>query len=797
MGMFRQEYLALSHIISLGPGKRTGALLRLGILNCRVRLVSSVGRQVRLIERTYMSLLNPDFENVYLLGEVDENSPNGLTEYRKIGSTTRTHALRASELQTGNPRKLKLQGLIKTSVGKGLSTEALYHNFLHSYRSRIVGGKEWYEDKQDNILRMFEQNSGFVSPEDREGERLNEAIQKIDEYRSYDTFQFCTGPNGLIEKLANSNVVVLAPPKCGKRVMVQTVSVMLPYAEHIYIVALNRKDMKSQFEEAEALGITVVCPTKAFKRSSTGGKYDQILTIINKSSSNQIFIHFDECDYGSAIDGSLFTFLDQLRNQLPNDKEVKYIVYSATPEEAIASKASYDLAHFQPDNTYYGPKEYVRDDLVRDAAEFFTYIDGELSLTDQAHEILKGHLESDKRNSIIRLSHKLDKKTAFQIAQQNGRLDREISKYYGPKFELEFINKDNDFKWGFGEGHMSLLKKSGAIKKIYIINQTCTRGTEIGFHPTIYAFHDYRRPSKDESKSVTSYATYAQSVGRVFYRTNTYESPKCLNEFGNTGVSILLYAEKELLDTMVKVYGIDSSQGDAKENMLAIWKDYKSRPVSGRITTGSLDTKETYKAHAILDSEAEQFIKKLLVKIVEISPRNSKGETKKLSVGVLSAGENPKSNICKEALRYENPKGRNPSMFRIESNFSEVLDSALNRPPRTKKERILSEAEKVQMKATLNNSFNEFKAKIFSVVYLTRSDIISFYYHQSVDTIERQALRILIEEMNVVPQLCLDLESMTTQKTGQELLDLTLHSMMLYKEASSYVRSNDSGHNTI
>jgi len=336
-------------------------------------------------------LINSKHEYVYLLEEV-ESPP---THYVKIGSTGNYVDARIGKLQTGNARKLKLCAALKTAVGESLKIEKELQNKFNNLHKECNGGTEWFRDISYEIRNFFRDDDRKIINEELKNFKFwKEKYEEFSTGLYQDTFKFVESEVvSLINK--NVNVVVLAPPKSGKKIMVQSAALLLPIWEHIYLTAQDKNDMKDQLEEYKPYEVTAI---PVVNKSGDNQKLKKdLLSKIGACKNNQILIHFDECDFGSGIDGMLGKFIDQINTLCKdNNNTVRYISYSATPEEAIFSDHNYHLAHFKPSVHYNGPDFYINNNLCCDPQEFFNSDNDNLLLTDQAKEILSGQLISDK-----------------------------------------------------------------------------------------------------------------------------------------------------------------------------------------------------------------------------------------------------------------------------------------------------------------------------------------------------------------------------------------------------------------
>ena len=582
-----------------------------------------------------MPLLNKEY--VYLLEEIEINSdnPTGLV---KIGRTANDVKDRINQLKTGNPRKLRKFAAIQTEIGQSYAEEARQHKDYYKLKAPEGGGDEWFKDDTNIIKKLFKIDADKSLTADHNFDDYVDKYEEFSEGKYKNTFDFVN--NEICQKLIDKHVCVLAPPKSGKRIMVQSLSLMMPYAYHFFITSLDRTDIKDQIKEFEKFKIETTVLTNSGKNNKT----NDVKTTIKKQLDigNEIVIHYDECDYGSDKNGMAGKFIADLAGEFDNGN-LHFVVYSATPEEAIWSKADYHLAHFKPNDNYKGPDFFITNNLIEDPVPFFTNVSGSLVLTNKTKSILNDWSLSDKRYLVLRLNYLLDddnskKKTnsknenskrirglsAFSFANDNSRLQDAIDKHVkNNNIYVHFIDQNESFEWYFEDkstgknGSWSAYKD---YKYIFVVNGTCTRSTEVGFHPDIYAWHDYRK--KDKTLS-TTYGTYAQAIGRVFHYLPDYKGR--IKSFEYKDTKIKLFAEKELITVMSQIYSASS-----KKEMEKIWEDYREknkpgcRKPGGRVNYSEKNKRASVKIH-VFNSEKEA-----IEKTNSIIEEDLKRETPKL-----------------------------------------------------------------------------------------------------------------------------------------------------------------------
>ena len=168
----------------------------------------------------------------------------------------------------------------------------------------------------------------------------------------------------------NSNVLINAPVKSGKRQIAEIVATM--YAEkgaqnkHYFLTALNRLDTKNQIEELSKYGLNV---TVLGVQKDSRNLVQKLNSVQNP---NNVIVHFDESDYGTGIK-NLFAKVFKICK----DRKIKLVCYSATNEEVINSDFANvaKIIKMQPNKLYKGANWFLENDLVKEPEAFFDGVD--------------------------------------------------------------------------------------------------------------------------------------------------------------------------------------------------------------------------------------------------------------------------------------------------------------------------------------------------------------------------------------------------------------------------------------
>jgi hypothetical protein len=355
------------------------------------------------------------------------------------------------------------------------------------------------------------------------------------------------------------NVMVNAEEKTGKRCILEAINLIMiinhysdvPYKREkvprsVYVTGLNRKDTKVQFEEQEnEYGILSIS-------SGHDKLLGDIINILNDElNDGNIYIHLDECDYGTGADQSLSKLYNSQELQLHKDR-IKYVAYSATPQELEFSELNSDewnIHTFKPSDRYFGAQKYLDRELVYQPEIFFNDTDirehGKSILEDLRTRISGPSDLNDiprrQRNVIVVRDTTRKNLEAIQSKKD------ELSEKHG--CEIHIFNQNNSFEWGdktkWSELGRIEIKDDNEIiigyqynPVIICISHICTRSTEICplGHRKIFAWHDVR---KLEDKK--AYNTLSQAIGRI----------KHYSQEDHPDNTIRLYCDRDILNYTV------------------------------------------------------------------------------------------------------------------------------------------------------------------------------------------------------------------------------------------------------
>jgi hypothetical protein len=547
----------------------------------------------------------------------------------KIGWSTRDVCERIIELQTGNPRPLSLLGVIPCALGTAFNLEQHLHKKFANFQ-KIGGGSEWFENVNDIHLeyrRALHDQSLFDS-----FDVYMKNVKKLSSGSSKDRYVFDWVRAKVIPLLHKPiPLTIFAPPKSGKRKMVQSCALLYPHAKHIILTAQNKTDMRFQEKEHSDSGITYISAT------NTSKEIESIMTTLKaeilSGKCTCIIIHLDECDFGSSKSKKIAT--RSLDNRLQKILQMadsmraftKIVNYSATPEEAVFARSNSDVLIFEPQDSYCGPEYYLSNDRIEEAQKFFVVNNdnkNEFQISDQGKECLRNLSSGSKRFGVLRIAYneKGIKGTFFSYLKERAKELSAKIKELNLNITPLFIDETNSskFDWYYAMEDEMGNKQKGFWHNLegnylIIIHSVASRGTEVGFHPLISFFHDYRHDR-------TQYATLVQSVGRMFFYKTFYSSfnpdfdP---SSFNNEEVDIKIYCDKQTISVMKEAFS--SETGDEFINK---WKTLEcNRPIGNpkrvkidSVKTGSITDGIVLVFDKSIYEQIDQFGRKALRKLV-------------------------------------------------------------------------------------------------------------------------------------------------------------------------------------
>src|SRR5210317_393414 len=350
-----------------------------------------------------------------------------------------------------------------------------------------------------------------------------------------------------ILKCNKKNIIVKAPVKSGKRVMVEIGSLMTKdiYA-NIFLTSHLTRD-KSQHEELKKYGLSI----HELKTTDSIIDFEKVYKGIDRTKP--IIFHIDELDYGASDKNLLYkTVCKVIKPEIEKHVKSKVIYYSATPdvihEENIAIDDSYlknnsENLTFVPSDNYIGIGELIDQNRIKEAEEFilekkdengdFSYHLSEFG-KERMKELLQG---GEKFVSILRLTGKF---------KESGKSKFETCKKYYSDIFKDYIynnnggdiymkkpifvsskNEDHVIQWHDKNEWIGVDPK---YKKLYILNETLKRSIEFKCQPVLVWYYTYRGTK-------TPINTIVQDQERVvYYEDNDWLNNCTFTIYGNVEV---------------------------------------------------------------------------------------------------------------------------------------------------------------------------------------------------------------------------------------------------------------------
>lgn len=296
--------------------------------------------------------------------------------------------------------------------------------------------------------------------------------------------------------------IIDAPVKSGKRKMVECYASFThqigdsPVIIHFFVSSFIRRADDDQREELRAY----LRGGDVLMINSTRRTDDAIARIKLKVRNGcHVILHFDELDYGSQYD----SLMSRLYYEFQNEPNVKYIMYSATPEEAVANKCavtkeSYpcEIIPFNPPSDFCGPAWFLDRNLIHDC---------DLPFNSDTNMFSKQFREaiSSYRNDILTTSNKrrlviarVQDLRALKAAKSSFPPELCSTSEFGIKInyassiaELRDMEvKWDDYQWW--KENMDMFLRSASLWIIFVEDQS-TRSTDWFCHPWLRTYFDY------------------------------------------------------------------------------------------------------------------------------------------------------------------------------------------------------------------------------------------------------------------------------------------------------------------
>ena len=288
------------------------------------------------------------------------------------------------------------------------------------------------------------------------------------------------------------HILVKAPVKSGKREIVECISAVMSRYLVKYITALNRLDVKTQKAELEQYGITTHVIT-------AGDGLDAAVTDVKSAlaSGQKVVCCFDECDYGAGRNQKMSTLYS---NHIDETNVVK-IYFSATGQETeasnLATRADYAAITYVPPATYRGAKYFLEAGLVFTPAPFFEYDCGTLDISAHGIKVVQESIKPKRHIGVVRTTRSVPV-NRFKDAHVRRALEKKLQSSIpgGKKWEIIPVDEKDSHDWESTKTQRAYVLDPDT-NYLFVIHQTCTRGTDLkGWHRTLAFWHDQRMRDK-------------------------------------------------------------------------------------------------------------------------------------------------------------------------------------------------------------------------------------------------------------------------------------------------------------
>jgi adenosyl cobinamide kinase/adenosyl cobinamide phosphate guanylyltransferase len=283
-----------------------------------------------------------------------------------------------------------------------------------------------------------------------------------------------------------THILVNAPVKSGKKEIVEILK-QLTNGTVIYITSFNRKDVINQKKELNKYGINVHITDR--------DHHCQLAISDIKSHSGIVYLCIDECDYGSGNLQKLSTVFSEIMHLY----NVIKVYFSATSHElessSLSEKDSYQYLKYIPSSEYNGAKYFLENDLVIDVEPFFYLTSKDtVELSDHSEKVINESITPDKHIGVVRVANSKIFMSYFKDPKIKNEIQNKL-KSFMPKsrdWEIVPIDSDTPHEWE-NRNTCNRYTYCNKLNYLFIIKQTCTRGTDLkGWHHRIAFWHDSR-----------------------------------------------------------------------------------------------------------------------------------------------------------------------------------------------------------------------------------------------------------------------------------------------------------------
>ena len=397
----------------------------------------------------------------------------------------------------------------------------------------------------------------------RKDSRNGWSVAQFETYRPILTTFLNTRVRPLLDSNECQRILIEAPVKSGKREMVEYLAMRdeahNPTRVHAFISAFHRVADENQRNELERHNLKIFSLTKKLDVNKCLAWIQVVL-----NGGKHVVLHIDECDFGSGQR----QMLSRIYLFIHNNEKVTIIMFSATPQEVLFSgeieapdedDIKYqtmidDIIHtgeciiYIPPESFCGPQQYLEAGLITEAIPFFYKNDNSLSLSTQGRTIIEDLHASSANGSgrnilMLRLSYSDigTTRSATHKSGKNCKHNKAIHQFLNgihtiPELKGCIIYADKDEKALHGVDGVLLEKIQWANKMfwealrtdrpfIVVVDQTCSRSTELACHDRLFALHDFRNK--------VTFSTSSQAMERVNHYTDRYGRFQPIRVYGH------------------------------------------------------------------------------------------------------------------------------------------------------------------------------------------------------------------------------------------------------------------------
>jgi len=329
--------------------------------------------------------------------------------------------------------------------------------------------------------------------------------------------------------LAGKRIVSIdAPVKCGKKEIAQCMAIYFSDLKAFYATALNRKDVKEQREQLEAYHIDV----RIINERGVLPTLETINATIQRG--RKVLLILDEDDYGSGKNQKM----SALWRRIINNPNIYIVTTSASGEECgsslTADRPDYQRITYVPPPEYRSAAYFLDNDLVFHPDQAFEKnADGTIHWSEHGRDVIIRSITEQRRMGVFRVCAKGMTMGGFKNARAQLIAELNTFKPVDLPCEIVVIDDKDSFAW---EDEINRIGHIHTNKMyIFILKQTCTRGTDLkGWHPYLGFWHDSR------SKKGSALNTLIQALLRPTYYTS-------MPGYGGQEQPIRMYVDRDVL----------------------------------------------------------------------------------------------------------------------------------------------------------------------------------------------------------------------------------------------------------